>query len=622
MDIIFDLGDYHFTDLKFEKSGNDLIIKNKEEEIKKLNYTKNFFINNYTAKIQAKDEKENLKIYTFKNDIKIILDINNNEENIIGTEYNDIIDLTNVNNSAEIDSNLGDDIIISNNKINTFLINKNSGNDTIKNITENDTIKFNDINFEDLEFSTNENNLTVNYQTGSIVLENVIQDNEFEIKPKFKINDTEIENLYINNCFNSSDFIKGKLILKNNKNNCKIIASDYVSKTKGVTIQGFEGNSYILGSNYNDKILLKNGNNNITEINGKNIIKTGSGNNVLNLKGYSSNTVNLGNGTNNINIENIGYNKITSGKGNDIITATNGVNTINVGLGENQINLNGGINNVKSGNDKDTYTVTGGNNTIKSSNGDDIYTVTGGYNNILTGKGNRIFNIEAGNNTIKTGKTAKNDNFIITGGNNIIDSSKGNSVFKINNGINQITSGKANDIFTIKGGYASITDKGGKDNYYLDEIENYNNIIISINDTKGDNHFFFNEDIKSKIAYFDVNVGKKAKLIKGTNNYKYSTGKTVTFASLDETDHNLGITIAFNKNKEIGMITVNSDNYTLDINNVAQNVANWLATSSEGYKSTEAVFASGNKDDINALIALYQGFIGSTKPYIGWYKIY
>ena len=264
MDIFVSLGNYNFSDLTFEKSENDLIIKNKGTKIEGIQSTTNFFVsgNNYIG-VQAKDDNGELKTYSFKKDIKILFDINNNDENIIGTKYNDIINLTDLNNNAEINAGFGDDIIISNNKSNTFLINKNSGNDVIKNITGNDTVKFTDINFEDLKFSTVENNLIISFQTGSVILENIIQNNNLEIIPDFKINDTKIENLYINNYFSASDFAKGKLTLKNNKNDCKIIASDYVSKSKGVTIQGLEGNNYILGSNYNDKIVLKDGNNKI-----------------------------------------------------------------------------------------------------------------------------------------------------------------------------------------------------------------------------------------------------------------------------------------------------------------------------------------------------------------------
>ena len=138
--------------------------------------------------------------------------------------------------------------------------------------------------------------------------------------------------------------------------------------------------------------------------------------------------------------------------------------------------------------------------------------------------------------------------------------------------------------------------------YNLSALD-YTDVITSISDTKGKNTYIFSTDIKDDKIYFDLTVKKNAKADKN-GNYKYTLGKNIVFTeTFTGGNYSNGVEIAGRAN--ISKITIDTTDYKLDINSIAQNVANWLG--SNHLTSTSAVLNSSDTTQINELMAIYTG---------------
>lgn len=640
-----------FSDLDFSRSVDNLVIKDKTT-YKVMTVYKDFFNSSEPIDIiTALDENGDVREYSIKTDAQINVIVNDVTEEYTGTDYNEIItggelvtfisggagnDVIDARESTaqnvQLIGGVGNDSLTSNinntdGDVTTFVFYSGDGDDVIKSSNADDIINFYDANFEELEFSKSDCDLIIDYGTDSVTVKNYyneageVADNVVDIircgdDENYSISNNVLP--YVDNCYDVSDFSKGAF--KNlSGESLKIVASDYISTTsKGVTITTGLGDDYIVGSLTNDTITSKGGSNTISEYGGVNKITTKDGNDSISLYGYSSNTVDAGKGINTINIESTGKNNIkTSGNYADKITISAGVNTVSAANGENVFNIYDGINTLKAGSNDDTCNIYGGNNTVKLGAGNDEFLIDsmldvnnnsfdGGLNNITVGKGDHSFIINAGINTIKTTKAIQKDTYEITSGYNNITAGA-ISKYTISGGVNIINGSKSTDEYIINDGKIFITDKGGSDNYNLFNAD-YDSVFVTINDTKGTNVINFNEDIKDKNVFFDVTVGKKSK----DENYKYTLGKTVAFTTLDNSGvYDTGFEMTLDKNKQIGTICISNngvvetaDKYSLSLNEVAQNVANWLGASGT-YKSATEVFDKGVEDDVNAILALY-----------------
>ena len=285
-------------------------------------------------------------------------------------------------------------------------------------------------------------------------------------------------------------------------------------------------------------------------------------------------------------------------------------------------------NTVKSGNGTDIYTICCGKNNIYSGGGNDKiyinnqsvydgnedgmpdYTSTGGGINIInSGTGNDYIEINQGINTIDT--SAGNDNVLITSGENNINLGAGHDTVIITAGINAIQGAGGNDIYKFQTKNSSesttvINDSAGNDVYDLSQIVNYDS-LIKITDTKGKNSVIVNSDAFNNTSgiYFNVIVGAKPKFDTYGNN-KYSLGTSVT---LYEKLHTLSNGVEITGRTALNEIITDTDDgnktYKLDINSVAQNVANFLAN--KGYESADACISKNNtaSSDVINLLNLY-----------------
>ncbi len=421
--------------------------------------------------------------------------------------------------------------------------------------------------------------------------------------------------------FNSKGALKGSALSET------ITAANYRSaNAKGVNINSGSGNDVITGSSYNDTIkanTLAGEIAKVTQTAGTNKVTFGKGNDVFYAAskvtygnndtivdgGYSSNTVNMGAGDNTAYLSSVGTNKVTAKDGSNKVTIGDGFNTVKLGnaktttsieddaYAHNEIKLNGGQNKVTSGKGIDEYTVSAGINTINSGAGADTFAITNGYNTIKTGAGDKKFTtISNGTNVITTGKG--NDLFIISGGNNVIKSGAGNDKFVISN--------------TAALVYTAIDGGAGNDTYDVSAITDYSAMAndINITDTKGTNTLVLaaKDDI-----FFDVTVGKGTKFKDASSGktIKYTVGKQMSF--INEGDLTVANLLKDNiKSVEvtgknaIKNVKVGASDYTLDVSEVAQNVASWLTANS--YKSTSAALvdlADDNTGKLDALIAIY-----------------
>lgn len=620
-DNYFDTTD--FDALTFKKEGDVLHVELGENG----KYYDDFFTTKPVEYILTKAENGDIIRNSIKKEALIEVKVNGAND-YDGTDYNEDIYAQEAQTfeDVSITAGKGNDVINLNSEDSATLIFRHGdGQDEISGATSISSIKFVQadgvqVTYDDLDFTSNDHDLIIRYGNDSITIsdydqaESPIDDIEDSVGGIWTIN-SSLD--YVDNCYFEEDFNKGKLTVTQAS---KIVAKDYLTdKAKGVTItsKSTTSNDYLVGSYYNDKVTAKGGNNYVKEIGGKNTITTGNGNDNIELLGTSSNTVKAGNGVNFIGVYSVGTNKITGGKDNDVVDITAGNNTVNLKAGQNAVGITGGINKVTTGKQADSFVIDGGNNIIKSGAGDDTFNImgTGAHGDIATtvtaGKGDHTVIVRDGLNSFKFGASVTKNTITINGGVNSFDVSKATSDFTINDGTNIIKGGKGDDSYSIANGRTFITDKKGNDTYNF-RAADYDNVIVTVDDTKGKNEYEFYKDIYDKNVYFEVNLAKKHKT-DADGDYKYSTGKSVLFTTFgDGNIADTGIEMVMDKKNQVGTITFYDDmyedlgdnSYRLAIDEVAQSVANWLGAQ-ELYDSTTDVLASGDTNAINEMLAIY-----------------
>lgn len=354
--------------------------------------------------------------------------------------------------------------------------------------------------------------------------------------------------------FNEADVKKGKITTKALDDDIDL--TNYVSSNgKGVVVNSGTGTDTIVGSYFNDTVKGGAGYKTITELGGTNKITLAKDGSNITLGGFSSNTVTAKAGVNTIGVDTIGVNKINLGTGADVVTiaqtSASGINIIKAGNGENELYVKGISNNTFiGGKDVDTIDIDAGLNVIKAGKGDDVVTLSGGYNNIDLGAGDDRIVFDAA----------------------------------VNDELTAIVAGAAGD-----------------DTYDAQDLKLNNKHKVVINDAKGANTLVLDgnkADAQDKYdVYFNVSLNKKGKGV---------AGKTFLFSE----DAQAG-----NINSKAGIQFTGSVNdvkfddgtvsFAANVKELTSTVASWL--SANGYKSSDAVFDSGNATAIAQLSNIYKG---------------
>ncbi len=254
---------------------------------------------------------------------------------------------------------------------------------------------------------------------------------------------------------------------------------------------------------------------------------------------------------------NDGHDIINGNKGNDTIIGGGGSDTIDGGDGDDIIY--GMLNEYSSIHE-------GSDNILRGGNGNDIIYGTWG-DDILNGdNGNDIIYGLGGNDTISGGAGT---NYLYSG--TSATGKKGNNTY--------INSSLANNDI--------IFDSGSMDDYGF--IEDYDTLLLT-----GDNK-------NSLILYFDLTLN-------GTNIVANSSRNMYITNTADFGSSSKGVIVRDNfiTGRSIEKVTTADGYYLTDtqINNLRQNIANWLYTN--GFTSVQEIIDSGNQTNINALIAQFQ----------------
>ena len=169
-----------------------------------------------------------------------------------------------------------------------------------------------------------------------------------------------------------------------------------------------------------------------------------------------------------------------------------------------------------------------------------------------------------------------------------------------------------NNSYTYNGkGTAFITDEtGGNDKYNL-KLTSKTNLYVC--EKNGDDSIIFSSDVKNMRLFFDVTLSDNYEIPPTTGNDLYVfnskslTSKGVQNAKASKMLGAVSFTGHFIR--ESGTPTFQSSkgefNMNSWINSVKSDVVSWLENSNGKYSSTDDVFASENKADINALIKVY-----------------
>ena len=659
----------YFSNLKFTRDGNDLVISTISDNIELATYTNFFNGGTQVETVTALNDEGLYQTYNILTDTEIY--VNPTGLTYLGTDYNEIIAApetaqlikggagndtvisasTNLT-PLRVEGNTGDDTFIAGAGADTFVFNIGDGHDVLHNSDIKDTLVFNDAVLTDLTFTKIGTSLRINYEEDTLTItdfydeDGFVRENAIDVFYAYGSEDPYSiqENAFWGKTYRASDAVNGKIVGTNDDD--RVLGGDYVSSSdKGLAITTYAGNDYILGTSYNDTINSSSGNNVVKEVAGKNKITTGSGNDTLILAGYSINTVNAGNGNNTINVKSMGTNKISAGKNNDTLNLYFGNNNANLGTGDNKVFVHDlGINKVSCGSGNDIVTVNAGYNNINAGHGNNTFYVTNGINTLTSGKNYDTFHIYGGNNTINSslgndefyiyatdefGKKVDggyntincsngNNKFTINAGNNIIKAGTGENIFTVTNGINYITSGSGNDTFTLNGGINSVVGGAGNDTYVT-------NRSATFSDIKGNDYYNL-----SAIDDYD-NVLVSVSDYSGNNSYVFSDDildKDVLFSvsvgskpkmnEFGDYVYTLGKNIALTVLDEKGQHTTGIDITGLaNISEVTvggyhyqldvHEVAQEVAhwLVENHFTSTDTVFTKGTDEDIEALLAIY-----------------
>ncbi len=493
---ILNFKDLNFSDLEFEKNGNDLIIhyqnggrdnsvtisgyfKNKNSSVKELvtDDGTNSILNNDDISIDitaTNPTKNNTITGTFLND------------NIVGGDMNDVIKAGDGNDI--IDGGAGNDVIYGGNGNDTiiggtgndrlygeagdniFEFNVGDGNDTVYIGKGTDTLKFNNLNKDDVVISRNGNNLVINYGTDdSIVISNYFNTNGvINMLTEFQDGTYDLKDLY-NDSTTATATTSDVKVVKGSSLNDEITATG-----NGQTLYGYAGNDLIKGSAGNDVVY----------------------------GGIGDDTIQAGKGNDRIYGE--------AGTNTLIFEAGDGKDTVFSGKGYDILNIDDEFADLK-------FSRTGSDLVISYGDADDTVTISGYFKNknssvkeiISTGDvknkildNNDIFvNIEGNqtkNNTI-TG-TFLNDSIIGGAKNDVIKSGDGNDYVDAGDGNDVIYGGNGDD--TILGGTGNdkLYGEAGNNLFIFNEIDGDDTIYsgkgfdtLQFKDAKFDDLEFFND---------------------------------------------------------------------------------------------------------------------------------
>ena len=471
------------ADLQFSKKGNNLNIMIKN------NPNQGIIIENYFEKATYKIEN-----IEFADGTVIALDssliINetadmtitgtSEDEEITGGNGNDMI--TTGDGYNDVAGNKGNDTITGGYENDTYYYNLHDGFDTITDPDGKDKIIFGEgISSDDIVLSRNENNLIIRFKNDDSC---GIQINKF-----FENNNYKIEQLKFND-------------------------GTSLSLTKGLTLQGTNGNDTINGTSYDDTIIGSDGNDVISGGGGMDVISGGDGFDTI--AGDDGADIIAGNAGNDIINGGAGADTFiwNLGDGVDTITADNtdallfgsGITASDLSFRCEGENLHIIVNQDASqgiiltkyfnGNALGSIKFADGscillNQTGLTLNQDSYYngTITGTpYDDVINaqipdsvtingGNGNNVITAGNGINTINTGQG--DDRITAGNGGNTVNSDAGDDIIVTGAGCDTITSGIGNDTITAGKGNDIINGGDGNDVYYYNSGDGYDTITDS-----------------------------------------------------------------------------------------------------------------------------------------------
>ncbi|MBQ3641680.1 hypothetical protein II906_07145, partial [bacterium] len=199
--------------------------------------------------------------------------------------------------------------------------------------------------------------------------------------------------------------------------------------------------------------------------------------------------------------------------------------------------------------------------------------------------------------------------------------------YTVTGGVNNLFGGAGVDTFVVEDAgilnsaastlyLTKLNGGSGNDVYDIDKSA-YDNNKIAVTDTSGKNTLILDDKLD---VYFDVKLGKKG---------KFSIGKEVLFTNGLDSDNDgiydldsleTGVSVIGKNAKSITSVIVEeldkSTKFSFSVSELASDVAGWLSTN--GYKSSADVLASGISEDINSLLGVYAGggdYVGSAQCY-------
>ena len=257
---ILDISEVDFSNMKFTRNGNNLIIQyGTHETVTIYNYLAN---TKSSIKEIVTADQGNINII---NDVTLDIDNSNSDKklSIKGTFLNDSITGTDYDDT--IYSGAGNDTVIGgtgNDKLyaqagtSLFIFKSGGGNDTVYGGSGTDTLKFEGMNLGDLDFSRNNNDLLIKYGADSVTVNNYFNTNGVvSVKTIITEDNPNGKNLkeYWNSIteYNNITTTSEEKTVKGLSSEDKIDAS---AKPNAALIYGYGGNDSIIGSNHNDTI--------------------------------------------------------------------------------------------------------------------------------------------------------------------------------------------------------------------------------------------------------------------------------------------------------------------------------------------------------------------------------
>ena len=225
---------------------------------------------------------------------------------------------------------------------------------------------------------------------------------------------------------------------------------------------------------------------------------------------------------------------------------------------------------------------------VNTGNGNNTVFLNSSYGTVEGGNGNDTIYIKGSNTKVLTNEG--NDTIYINSTGNFVDAGSGNNTIYINK-TSEVIGGEDKDTYAIKNLSfdVDIKDLGGT------------NDEVIIGEKRSNINFVYNVQIDEDGQITDNDASNDLYIVsdKVFKNISKSLGKGTLiedYFTKDESGKNGGIEHIYSK-----------DGYTIsldDINMVKQQVAFWLYNNN--YGSTDEVFASGNKEAISSILAIYQ----------------